>query len=268
MHYGMPTRRLVTLLMAALLLMGASAVVQAGTVPAAGLIAHWAADGDTTESIASRDGTSVGAGFQTGKFGQAFDLGTSGYVTVPDDAIWTFGGDFTISLWAKWTSLAFGSIGQPEDVLISHDDGGRFQNKWFFGKGGGKVNFHLNSTSGNSVFLAQTPFTPTLDAWHNLVVRRSGTTYQILIDGAPGTPQVYGGAIQNASHTLNIGEGEGFRFEGGGIDDVAIYNRALSNAEILDINRGPSGSTVPLPTAAWMGLGMLLLLCLRTRFTR
>ena len=90
----------------------------ASYLPADGLIACWKADGDYTETIAARDGAPVGTtGFGSGRFDQAFDLGASGYVTVPDDDIWTFPGDFTISLWARWS--------QPAPFRVGRRPGGR-----------------------------------------------------------------------------------------------------------------------------------------------
>ena len=226
-----------------------------GDLPSVGLIAHWKADGDFTEEIAGRDGSAVnGVGFIPGKFGQAFDLGfggTTGYVSVPDDDVWTHGGDFTVSLWARWSQLATGTIGNPEDIFISHDNSGGTHPKWLFAKGGGKLNFHLNGPVP-SEFLAQTDFTPELATWYNLVVRREGDLFTIFVDGVEGSSELSSSAIPNASVPLMIGRGEAFRFDGGAIDDVAIYNLALSNADIEAIAAG--GSVVPVPGAAVLGV--------------
>ena len=232
-----------------LLVLGASAAVgRAGSVlPTTGLVAWWKGDGDFTDAIAARNGTSVGgAGFAAGKYGQAFDLG-NGYITVPDDDVWTITGDFTIVLWAQWSQLDSGSVGQPEDVFISHDEGGGYQHKWFFAKGGGQLNFHINTDGGASAFLAETPFAPVLNQWYHLAVRRTGNTFGIFVDGVESAfSEDYSGVIPNAVTPLRIGKGEAFNFNGGLLDDVAIYSRSLGDSEIQDI-ADPPAAPIPEP---------------------
>ena len=219
-------------------------VAQADSVlPATGLVAWWKADGNATEAINSRNGTAVdGAGFGSGKHDQSFALGANGYITVPDHDDWTFAGDFTISLWAKWSQIDGGSVGGPEDVFIAHDEGGGPTKKWGFFKGGGLLNFHINNPGISSIFLAQTPFTPTVGQWYHLAVRRNGNLFSIFVDGTESAfSQNYTGSIPNAATGLTFGLGEAFRFNGGSLDEVAIYHRSLSPSEIADI-------AIPEPT--------------------
>ena len=218
-------------------------VAQADSVlPATGLVAWWKADGDATEAINSRNGTAVdGAGFGSGIHDQAFNLGSNGYFTVADNDDWTFTGDFTISLWAKWSQLDSGGLGNPEDVFIAHDEGGGSTKKWGFFKGGGLLNFHINNPGISSVFLAQTPFAPTVDQWYHLAVRRNGNLFSIFVDGTESiNSQNFAGSIPNAAVALMLGRGEGFRFNGGSLDEVAIYHRSLSSSEIAAIVPEPA----------------------------
>ncbi len=227
-----------------------------------GLIAHWEADNSAEDATASNnDGTLIGnTAYTTGAIGSAFSFDGSGdYVQVPDNNLWTFTGDFTIGLWANFASNPGGTVEQAGSIFIGHDEGGGTQNKWWFGLGGGQLNFHINGPGTGLAFLALTDFTPNLDQWYHLSVARSGNDFTTYIDGAAGTTQSNSQPIPNANTFLTIGQGEGF-FHHGGIDDITIYDRALSLSEINTL------ATIPEPTTALLLLLTAPLLILRLRF--
>ncbi len=211
-----------------------------------GLIAHWTAD-DTGEDATTNnnDGTLIGnTTYTTGVIGSAFSFDGSGdYVQVPDSSLWTFTGDFTIGLWANFASNPGGSVGQAGSIFIGHDEGGGTQNKWWFGLGGGQLNFHINGPGTGLAFLALTDFNPNLEQWYHLSVTRSGNNFTTYIDGTAGTVQSGTLAIPNANTFITIGQAEGF-FHHGAIDDITLYDRALSLSEINTL------ATIPEPTSA------------------
>jgi hypothetical protein len=211
-----------------------------------GLVAWWSADGHTSDIVSSNDGELVnGATFAPGKAGQAFSFdGVDDFVQVPDSDLWTFGtGDFTIALWANFSAVKPSTdIGHPAAVLIGHDEGPGHTNKWWFAFGAGFLHFTTSHpTIDPYPFLAQVPFSPTLNRWYHLAVGRSGDTYTIFVDGLPVSSEVFAGAIPNASAPLTIGQAESGLdrdqqfFMNGRIDEVMIFNRALSEEEIRAI---------------------------------
>lgn len=217
-----------------------------GVVIQPGLIAHWEADNTAEDAtVNNNDGVLIGnTTYTPGVFGSAFSFDGSGdYVQVPDNNLWTFTGDFTIGLWANFASNPGGSVGQAGSIFISHDEGGGTQNKWWFGLGGGKLNFHINAPGSGLAFLALTDFSPILNQWYHLSVTKSGNAYTTYIDGTAGTVQSNSLPIPNANAFLTIGRGEGF-FHHGGIDDITIYDRALSLSEINTL------ATIPEPSTA------------------
>jgi hypothetical protein len=88
---------------------------------------------------------------------------------------------------------------------------------------------------------------PANGSWHHLLAKQEGTTASLYLDGvrrASGSVL----AIGNASSSINIGryDSPSFFFFNGRIDDVRIYNRALSDPEIVEL----FGSDDPKPSPA------------------
>jgi len=135
-------------------------------------------------------------------------------------------------------------------VFIAHDKGGGERDKWWFAKGDGVLHFHVND-GVPSAYLAQTPFTPELDRWYHLAVKREGDTFIVFIDGSPGNSEDYSHGLPNAATPLTIGEAETFVFNGGSLDDIAIYDRALTDLEIASV---AAGYAIPEP----VGMASLL----------
>ncbi|WP_314962302.1 LamG-like jellyroll fold domain-containing protein [Bradyrhizobium cosmicum] len=195
---------------------------------------------ETSGSIArdqqgEHDGTIIGTTHVPGVTGNAlqFDGSNPGYVSVPNSSDWNFGSsDFSIQVWANFSSIPSGSAGQLGDVLVAHDEGGGSTNKWVLDAYSGHLGFHVNNTAGQAYF-AEVPFNPTPGQWYLIDLTETGSTYQFYVNGdligtAPAVP------IPDASTPLTIGytnDGLGITF-GGSLDGVGIYHSALSQAEI------------------------------------
>ncbi|OGG44698.1 MAG: hypothetical protein A3F84_28760 [Candidatus Handelsmanbacteria bacterium RIFCSPLOWO2_12_FULL_64_10] len=219
--------------------------------PPSGLVSWWKGDGNAQDSRGSNHGALLnGAAFSSGEVGQAFSFdGVNDYVEAPDSPLWTFGGDFTIDLWANWASLP--PPGSPHgSIFIGHDNGGGTQPKWFFSYSNATLGFHINGPAGSG-FLAQSPFTPQPGQWYNLAIRRSGSTYAVFVDGQVIGSQVSSLAIPDATAPLTIGQAEGIGFFNGRLDEVAIFHQALSNQDISAIwGAGAAGMTPNQPPVA------------------
>ncbi len=222
-----------------------------------GLIGYWSGDGTSNDlSGQNNHGTlQNGATFDTGIVDQAFRFNGSSYVEVPDSSFWTFTGDFTIHLWANFQSLGSGTVFNPEVIFIGHNEGSGATNKWFFALGGRQLNFHINRL-GPGVFLVKSSFNPNLNQWYNLAVARSGNTYTIYVDGQVGGSESDSTVIPDANVPLRIGRNPNEAAFGlnGVMDEVAIYNRALSESEIQQLAAIPEPSTLALFTIATCGI--------------
>ncbi|MEZ6035747.1 MAG: LamG-like jellyroll fold domain-containing protein [Planctomycetaceae bacterium] len=223
----------------------------ADTLPS-GLIGYWPFD-DTAQDYSPNgndlnivDQNSGAPDFATGIRGSALDLAgigtTSGGVAVRpvDDNVYDFGaGDFTVQAWINLSNLA----GEQAIIEKFVGPGG---NGWTLTYNPGAGGLHLYSQAGT--INASTTFTT--GTWNQIVLRRTGGTLQILHNKDVVGSTIATGAIADNSKPLLIGRRDGpqgFPFQGL-IDEVAIWNRALSAAEIslLFTNQSAVG-TVTIP---------------------
>jgi uncharacterized repeat protein (TIGR01451 family) len=229
--------------------------------PPPGIVAWWPFDetsGPTAEDIVgSNPGVQTNGPLVTpGQVGNAlrFD-GVDDYVGVGDSDLWAFGAnDFTIELWANWDSPGSGDIVHAGDVLIGNDEGPGSQNKWFFALGGGLLHFTVYNEFDPppNVYLVRAPFSPTVGQWYHLAITKHGTLFTIYVDGIPIGSEVSTSPIANPDAPLLIGQSnEPFGgFMNGLLDEVAIYNRALTQQELQTIaNAGGNGKCKELTIA-------------------
>ena len=152
-------------------------------------------------------------------------------------------GDFTFSLWCKgaetgdWRWLLnynnYGSESTPPALTIATT--------------GSKPRFSMG-TWFTDVVTGETTFTN--DGWYHVALVRSGTTVTTYINGdQEGDPYTNGADLQ--IHSLRLGSGPGHDAYNGTLDDVAIWNEALSAPQIAAIAQGtlsPASFAVPEPS--------------------
>ncbi len=202
---------------------------------ASNLISHWSADGDATDSQGNNSGTlENGAGFAPGEIGQAFNFQNGSYVNAGTSAslapatitveYWIYGrsvnSDYTqpISRWGHNTS-------SPDSWIFDYAPNDDFY-------------FSVVNTSGTQAN-AGTTAPLALNAWHFIAGTYNGTTVSLYVDGQLAGTAALTGAIQNNSSTTSIGtkfaDGTTHYSFNGLVDDVGIYNRALTPSELSSI---------------------------------
>ncbi|MHC4682391.1 MAG: LamG-like jellyroll fold domain-containing protein [Planctomycetota bacterium] len=223
-----------------------------------GLVGYWPLDegaGDTTSDRSGNgnDGALNQPGWDVGKFGSALNFdGVDDYVDCGNPSIFDFGtSDFTVSAWIQTTNRSGETIfGNGGD-----NSGGIRYRLYVEGNPGVKILVDDNSTKydpeGNI---------PVEDGqWHHIVGMRRGTTLRVYIDGVedqgatshgestiPATYDLSG----TSQHPAYIGActnnetGQRIKFWGGLIDDVALWNRALTLEEINYLWNGGDGNPV------------------------
>jgi concanavalin A-like lectin/glucanase superfamily protein len=144
----------------------------------------------------------------------------------------------TVEFWLKWNSFTFNDDMAMEFTPNSTNTNGGFfiqpnaiEQLTRFGVGIGR------STSRNSSFFAR----PSANVWHHyafVLDSKAAAAQQVIpyVDGAPVSytkPNSGTGAGNFASSTLYfMSRGGSSLFGAGSLDEVAIYNRALSAAEV------------------------------------
>ncbi len=223
-------------LLAVFCFLNSSTSAQTCIQPPAGLVSWWPGDGNAQDIIGSNDGTPQGGTtFAQGLVGQAFSIdGVDDVVEVPNAPSLSFNTNSPISidLWAfrTGTNPVMHLIGKRVDC----DGDLNYQMALNTESGEGLV---FGAGFGNEV---ATGIDLPLNTWTHLAGTFDGTTYRFYIDGqsvaAAGTL-----GPTHAAPLLIGGSGTCATFEGL-MDEVEIFNRALSTSEIQAIfNAGSAG---------------------------
>jgi hypothetical protein len=227
--------------------------INACTATPQGLISSWRAEGNANDSTGSNNGVVQGSvSFVTGQIGQAFSFAGGGYVDVPDSTTLE-PANVTAEAWVRHAGSPgyykyIVSKGARDDYASSYGiytlDGGL--NFYVFD---GNLSFYNSPSMGPSVWDGQ---------WHHVVGTFDGARVRLYVDGQqvgngnPVPPGFTIGYNLPTTDTLNIGSARGGSFYHfiGDIDEVKIYNRALSHNEVQGNfgNCGPLPSPSPTPT--------------------
>jgi len=230
--------------------------IEVSSLPS-GLVSWWRAEGNFNDSADGNNGIAVNTvNFVPGRTGQAFSFNGSA-MRVPSSANLNFGtGNFSGSMWVK-TSVGGGFIVEKDISGVNNPD-------WFVHLTGGQVRFVVGQGAGGG-----DPYTISsarIDdgRFHHVAWVRNGTTLSVYIDGAlsgqanasfvgnvsNGVQFVLGAEIYNDATNSLVNASVSV------IDEVALFNRALSAAEILSI----SGDLQP-PVIALNGANPMTLEC-------
>src|SRR3989441_755782 len=213
-----------------------------------GLVAAYAfneGSGTTVADISgnNNNGTITAATWTTaGKFGNALAFnGTSALVTVPNAASLQLTTGMTLEAWVFPTATPTGwraIVDKTVDgyYLMASTDQNRPA------AGGTWVGGNQN-TYGPSVVAVNT--------WTHLAATFDGATVRLFVNGVQVASQAQTTALASTTGTLQIG-GDSYpnEFFAGRIDEVRIYNRALSAAEIQADMNTAVGGTPPSPDTA------------------
>lgn len=225
----------------------------------AALVGRWEGDGNATDSVAANNGALFGdASFIPGVYGQAFGFGDGGggYVSIPSVPAYQFGtGDFSVAFWATFDSFQNNGDG------FLHKDTHGFSSPttgWLFNVCDllGGVGMEVRNFGAGQDVNARIPAASFMvDSWYHFVGLREGTSVRLYIDGdlVASTASALPINVDN-NHPLEFGALSALdrQYFNGAVDDVRLYNHALSQEEI-NVLAVPEPSTV----VAMIGLGLL-----------
>jgi concanavalin A-like lectin/glucanase superfamily protein len=215
-----------------------------------GLVSYWPMNGNFEDARGVNDGNFVGGTptFAAGKFGQGIDLnGTTQYINAGNDESLDMSldgpagnGHVSISAWFRvdafditWQALL--AKGEGNNFRIARRD----------------VNNIMSYAGGTGDIPTADGIGPNVNngLLHHLVaISQAGVSTRLWVDGTlVATNAVPPPVISNAGNLdLLIGENPGARgrYWDGLIDDVAIWNRPLLDAEIASLWNGGTGAAV------------------------
>ena len=227
-------------------------VNQKTDVVGSGLVGYWTFDGQDTDwgantvndmSTNSNNGTITNMSTSTdavsGIIGQALDFdGDNNYVDVPDSAsLRVADGDFSVSFWLKRDAIS-----SVIENLVGTENGVSNYLGWSIRLGGSDtISFYVNDGAGQK--LAGGGEVLVVNEWYHFVgVVDSGNTIYYYLNGTlQDSTSLAGETAFEKNYGLDIGniESGSNRYFNGSIDEVRMYNRALSASEITELyNQG------------------------------
>ncbi len=204
--------------------------------PRYGLVGYWPFDDG---NAADRSGNGLdgqlygGPMLVSGRFGDALQFdGSNDRVVVPYNSLLDLPTGLTISLWVKadaWngTSQLFGRVTDEHYRICSLFGVGSELRFWLEEKGQDRRSVSISA--------------PPTNEWHHVAATWNGTTMQLFLDGdlkasdaalvtMPPTPIALGiGARDNSTYP---------EYFDGTLDEIRLYDRALSTQEITDLYQG------------------------------
>jgi hypothetical protein len=210
-----------------------------------GLIAYYPFNGTANDAIGTNDGTVNGAVLTTDRFGNAnnsynFD-GVSSYIsfnTVPLNQI----GNWTMTAWVEPASL-----NQAGSLITMGYDNGISANGFAFDICGANTGLLGNNLlfvfGGINSFESGYSFASSNQWYHVVMLCDSGVT-ELFVNGLQ-TVNTTTGITPNTPTSFKIGSASGVRFFNGSMNDIRIYNRALSSNEVSQLYYYESGNMPP-----------------------
>ena len=230
----------------------------AGALPVItnGLVGAYEFNGNANDSsFVANHGTEHGTvGYSAGLVGQGVEFTGNGYVLLPANTNLSFyANDFSVNIWINQPNPLGGILlderAGPERGYGMGTDSSHAS--WGGGDGlGGSYATGVYDEAENDVVATDD------GEWHQFTAVRTGTAVQLYLDGVLRSESLGAPINIGVSNPIYVGRrfvaGSSVDFARGTFDELSIYNRALSAAEVQTLY-----SVIPEPnTALLLGIGL------------
>jgi hypothetical protein len=209
-----------------------------GNAELGGLVGWWKFDESqgTTAADSSgngNNGTLIGNPKwqpQGGKIGGAIDLdGKNSFVRIDDKSAFDISGQITVACWVNLRSIS-----NDYGAIVTKGD-----NSWRLSMLERQQKFHASVNDWNRIILDGSTTVNTSE-WHHVTMVYNGNELCLYLDGKVNARKPWTGGIGKNNSDFLIGENadQKGRFFNGLIDDVRVYNYALSENEIAALATG------------------------------
>ncbi len=169
--------------------------------------------------------------------------GTTGVLTIPDCPALRSAGDLTVSFWKRRTANA-----KDWARIVGKGNGAqRTFGVWQAPDGDNRLLFQQYDVGGRPVIDLFSPAATNVNTWYHLLVVVSVDSVALYVNGALAANGMRTGEPGTAADPLTFGHAGFHTFWAGQVDDVRIYDRALSMSEVVYL-AGGQGPPAP-PTA-------------------
>jgi len=222
-------------------------------VPTTGLMGWWPFNGNANdESGNDYHGSVTGAVLTTDRFGNSnnaysFDGGGNNRITVPNITSLNGRKGLTMSVWTKLSGIISStcSVNCLQD-LISRGNlngyDGELKLSYNELSSSQKFQSRINQGSFQSTISSTVQTTVPQNDWHHVVMTYDGTSQKLYVDGALVTSSPFSSAI--LSSAANFIFSPDINPVYGKLDDIGIWNRALTQQEITRMYHGNAGTAI------------------------
>jgi hypothetical protein len=213
------------------------------------LVAYWSFNEGkgsvlNESSVRHLNGTIHNSSWTKGVKGTALDFnGEDSYVSCADNDALNLTDSLTVEMWIKpdeWVAEDYGIVGKLSE---DRNSGWAFQYNGY----ANLLQFRINIENKTEILSAAAPLT---NSWHQIAGTYDGEKIKFYIDGIVRDSKQDSGKIATCINKLIIGKLSELKPEfyfRGVIDEVKVYNKALSESDIKTgfVNRGGRMKTAP-----------------------
>ncbi|MHC4626225.1 MAG: LamG domain-containing protein [Planctomycetota bacterium] len=208
------------------------------------LVAYWSFNegaGDTVFDLSGNgnDGTINGASWGEGKYGPGLQFnGQDNYVEVPAASSLDTDADVTVAAWINWIDAGDGWLA----ILANGQQNGPWENYGLFvNRAGGFLYFTLSLDGGHVTQSAPNGVVGPGE-WLHAAATWDGSNARVYVNGELVLEQAQTGTLVPPGLPLRIGHrNASSHYFNGSIDEVRVYNHALTEVEILAAMEGGVG---------------------------
>src|SRR3989449_1827506 len=220
-----------------------------GTLPRPGLVAAYSFNEGGGAAVADASGNNntgtLGTGVTwtgQGRFGSALVFNGAGFVTIPAAASLNLTTAMTLEAWVYPTATA-----STWSTVLMKEQPGEFVYTLYAGARPNRPHVFFNTgTSAKSERATIGAQALLVNTWSHLAGTYDGATLKLYVNGVLVASNPFTGPILTSTGALRIG-GNGIwkEFFQGRIDEVRIYNRAISSTEVqADMNTAVGSATL------------------------
>ena len=245
------------------------------------LVGYWKLDETAVGTAADSSGWGNGGTHQNNPTPDTVNVATLGFanpaslsldaaagqqhVLVPDAASLRLTTTLTLAAWVRPTANT--GTGDPVEaqkcIVEKWLDSAGIINGYFLrltaNNAGNNVPYFSVGDGSQQASASPSPYTPlTLNTWNHVAGTFNGTQLILYVNGVASPPTASTAApLATNTAELHIGKDYGANVFTGNIDDVRVYNRVLSAAEITDLVNGVDvrDPVIPPPTGGSSGEG-------------
>jgi len=225
-----------------------------------GLVGEWAfeeGEGEATQDTSGNNNTGAIKGKidwvpgKVGKFALNFDATEKTYVEIEDADSLDAADEITIAAWINPNSIYTGDAWQQRNCIV-----GKPHTYYLDITEEGKLASYIEGLQPAEWLVGKIDMQQYMGKWVHVATTYNGALHKLYIDGKPEPARKKSGKITVTIDKLNIGWVDYDRYFDGTIDDVRIWNRALTTEQINEVIASAPVEPVGKLAVSW---GMLKL---------